>query len=179
MQRTDIPPGDLKVLPIDLWHRKWFLLSAGDFRPGDWNCMTVGWGGLGVMWNKPLRHDRGAADTLHRGSSWRSPAGSHSARSPRAPEEALLVRQSFREGREQGEGETGFTPIASRARRRSLFRRGGAHPGMPEDATSAIWIRPTSWTRRSKLTIRKKDYHRVYFGEIVGRLPAAPEWMRG
>ena len=49
MQRSEIHLEDLSIMPVDLWHRKWLLLAAGDFRSGDWNCMTVGWGGFGVM----------------------------------------------------------------------------------------------------------------------------------
>ena len=54
MQRADIQLESLIAPPTDLWNRKWFLLSAGDFQSGDYNCMTVSWGGLGTMWNKPL-----------------------------------------------------------------------------------------------------------------------------
>ena len=52
--RTDIPLEKLRALPIDVWNRTWFLLSSGDFASGDHNCMTVSWGGLGTLWNKPF-----------------------------------------------------------------------------------------------------------------------------
>lgn len=32
--------------------KKWGLLTAG--KPGDFNTMTVSWGGLGTIWNKPV-----------------------------------------------------------------------------------------------------------------------------
>jgi flavin reductase (DIM6/NTAB) family NADH-FMN oxidoreductase RutF len=46
---------DRLVLPaFRAWHRDSFLLAAGDFASGDWNCMTVGWGGLGCLWDRPV-----------------------------------------------------------------------------------------------------------------------------
>ena len=37
-----------------LFDKGWFILSAGDFAAGKFNCMTISWGGLGTMWNKPV-----------------------------------------------------------------------------------------------------------------------------
>lgn len=54
MQRSAISPDDLLVRPVHLWSERWFLLTAGDFDSGRFNCMTVAWGSLGVMWNRPF-----------------------------------------------------------------------------------------------------------------------------
>ena len=32
--------------------KKWALLTAG--KPGDFNMMTISWGGLGTLWSKPV-----------------------------------------------------------------------------------------------------------------------------
>lgn len=37
---------------FSLFHRKWALLTAGT--PERFNTMTVGWGGLGTLWGKPV-----------------------------------------------------------------------------------------------------------------------------
>lgn len=34
------------------YDKKWALLSAG--KPEDFNTMTISWGGLGTLWNKPV-----------------------------------------------------------------------------------------------------------------------------
>ena len=34
------------------YDKKWALLSAGN--PEDFNTMTISWGGLGTLWNKPV-----------------------------------------------------------------------------------------------------------------------------
>ena len=105
MQRGDIHLESLSALPIDLWNRKWFLLSAGDFLSGDYNCMTVSWGGLGTMWNKPFAMVVVRPDPLHAGVHGQV-GGLHPLRVSRgASQEALLVREPLREGRQQGEGQ--------------------------------------------------------------------------
>jgi flavin reductase (DIM6/NTAB) family NADH-FMN oxidoreductase RutF len=49
-----IPIHSLKVNAHSLFDRQWFLLSAGDFAAGEFNTMTISWGALGTIWNKPL-----------------------------------------------------------------------------------------------------------------------------
>ena len=38
---------------FELFAQKWAILTAGDKNVG-FNAMTVSWGGLGVLWNKPV-----------------------------------------------------------------------------------------------------------------------------
>ena len=54
MNRISISPQQLILPAIKIWAHRWPLLTAGDFTSGNFNAMTVGWGGLGVMWNKPI-----------------------------------------------------------------------------------------------------------------------------
>lgn len=54
MQRYNIPPTRFTLPIVGTFHERWFLLTAGENAPGRFNTMTVSWGGLGVMWNKPL-----------------------------------------------------------------------------------------------------------------------------
>ncbi len=49
MQRID--PAELKLRPFHLLDEEWALLVAGRERP---NPMTVSWGGLGTLWNRPV-----------------------------------------------------------------------------------------------------------------------------
>ena len=37
-----------------LWEREWFLLTGGSFAEKKFNCMTISWGSMGIMWNKPF-----------------------------------------------------------------------------------------------------------------------------
>ena len=47
-----IDPRKLKLNPFTLMEDEWFLLTAG--KKGDYNTMTCGWGALGYLWNKPI-----------------------------------------------------------------------------------------------------------------------------
>lgn len=37
----------------DLWAKQTMLLTCGDYKSGEYNTMTVGWGFFGVMWGRP------------------------------------------------------------------------------------------------------------------------------
>jgi flavin reductase (DIM6/NTAB) family NADH-FMN oxidoreductase RutF len=54
MKRKKINVHDLILKPTNIWENEWFLLSAGDYKTGDHNAMTVAWGSLGTMWSKPF-----------------------------------------------------------------------------------------------------------------------------
>ena len=37
---------------LKLFHEEWALVTAG--KEGDYNTMTISWGGLGTLWSKPV-----------------------------------------------------------------------------------------------------------------------------
>jgi len=173
MPRADIRLDSLSILPFDLWNRKWFLLSAGDFESGDYNCMTVSWGGLGTIWNKPFalvvvrptRHTRGfmeksAGFTLcvfpeeHRKKL--SYCGSHSGRDGNKAKAA------------------GFTPIASRSVAAPSFDEAElileCRKMYFSDLDPSHFLDPSIESHYPA-----KDYHRVYFGEILAAA-GTPAW---
>ena len=47
-----ISPNEISQNPFELIDDDWFLLSAGDV--DSFNTMTASWGGMGVLWNKPV-----------------------------------------------------------------------------------------------------------------------------
>ena len=47
-----IKPSKLNVDIVRLWDKQWFLLTAGN--ETDFNMMTVSWGSMGCIWNKPF-----------------------------------------------------------------------------------------------------------------------------
>ena len=48
----EISPADIHQNPFTLIDKDWFLLSAGN--PVRFNTMTASWGGMGILWNKPV-----------------------------------------------------------------------------------------------------------------------------
>jgi flavin reductase (DIM6/NTAB) family NADH-FMN oxidoreductase RutF len=47
-----IEPKDINQNPFTLIDDDWFLLSAGN--PHAFNTMTASWGGMGILWNRPV-----------------------------------------------------------------------------------------------------------------------------
>lgn len=50
MEKIDI--SQLEINPFSMIGDEWFLLSAGN--RSEWNTMTASWGGMGVLWSKPV-----------------------------------------------------------------------------------------------------------------------------
>ncbi len=49
---NEIDALELSMKPVDLWMNQWFLLTSGT--PDNYNMMTVSWGSIGCLWNKPI-----------------------------------------------------------------------------------------------------------------------------
>ena len=54
MTLKTIDPRKLSVMPHELFNFQTLLLTSGDYASGQFNMMTIGWGALGTMWNKPM-----------------------------------------------------------------------------------------------------------------------------
>lgn len=54
MALLKIDPKDLILKPHTIFDKQMVLLTCGNFCSGDFNEMTIGWGALGTMWNKPF-----------------------------------------------------------------------------------------------------------------------------
>ena len=48
-----IAPAAFNPEIFNFFSQRWLLLCAGDFKSGEYNCMTIGWGFLGTMWGQP------------------------------------------------------------------------------------------------------------------------------
>lgn len=53
MHRQSIPIDELVVRPFHTLDKRWMLLTAGTLS-GSFNPMTISWGALGTVWNKPF-----------------------------------------------------------------------------------------------------------------------------
>jgi flavin reductase (DIM6/NTAB) family NADH-FMN oxidoreductase RutF len=165
MTRDAIPIQDLNVRINYLWDDQWLLLTAGDFASRDFNSMTVSWGSLGVMWNRPfaqvvVRPVRHTFNFIERHPTFTLCAF------PGEYQDALqlLGSKSGRDGNKIAE--SGLTPQAATT---------VAAPGFAEaelvlecrkmysdDFDPARFLDPTI-----DRYYPDKDYHRIYFGEIV------------
>ena len=54
MSFTEIKAEELKDNPFDLIGKQWMLITAGNEEKC--NTMTASWGGVGIMWGKPVSY---------------------------------------------------------------------------------------------------------------------------
>jgi len=161
----EIPLLDFGPRIFRLWSEEWLLLKAGELEGGQFNAMTVAWGGFGIMWSLPVamvvvRPQRHTCAFMERHRDftlcgfppdWR-PAldycGAHSGR------DVDKMR------------ETGLTPLASR------------HVAAPGYAQASLWIEcrtisvgeldPDGFLdARIAPNYPQHDYHRTFLGEIL------------
>lgn len=173
MKRVDIAPEKLIVPVARIWDRQWLLLAAGSLEKRDYNVMTVRWGSFGVMWGKPfamvvVRPTRYTWQFMERSDTFTLCA---------FPEEhrAKLSYCGSRSGRDEDKVKaTGLTSVPSRV---------VSAPGFDEaelivecrkmyfdDLDPSRFLDPSL-----ESNYPKKDYHRMYFGEIVA-VSGSPAW---
>jgi len=97
--------------------------------------MTVSWGSVGVIWASP-RDGRGAPEPVHL-RVHREKRQLHVWRIFREYKDELTLSGRDPAARWNKVKATGLTPIPPRRCRRR-FRRGGTHPGVPEDVLLTI-----------------------------------------
>lgn len=165
MARQAIPIAKLCGRFHDLWADQWLLLTAGDFAAKKFNCMTVGWGSLGTMWNKPFaqvvvrpqRYTREFMDQYDTFTLCAFPGKYRKALE-------LLGTKSGRDGDKLAEAK--LTPQAATSVGAPVYA----------EAELAIECRKIYWQDFDPAhfldpaiaeNYGKHDYHRVYFGEIL------------
>jgi flavin reductase (DIM6/NTAB) family NADH-FMN oxidoreductase RutF len=165
MERLPIPIDHLTVQSYSLWEKQWFLLTCGDFTTGDFNCMTVSWGSLGVMWNKPfaqvvVRPVRYTYQFIEKYPTFTLCAF------PRGHRQALnlLGTRSGRDGDKIAA--SGLTPQEATAVAAPVY----AEADLAIECKKLYWqdFDPSHFLDPGiDKNYPKKDYHRIYFGEIV------------
>jgi flavin reductase (DIM6/NTAB) family NADH-FMN oxidoreductase RutF len=165
MTLIQIPFDKLRVRPHDLWKNRWLVLASGDYGAGTFNAMTVAWGGMGEMWNKPFvqvvvrptRHTHGFMEKFPTFTLCAFPESCRKAMT-------LLGTRSGRDGDKISE--SGLTPVPSQKVQAPSF----------DEAELVIECRKMYWDdfdpRRFidpavDSLYPQKDYHRFYFGEVV------------
>ncbi len=177
-KRSEIPFEKFQCRVFHQWSGSWLLLAAGNFRTGDYNLMTVGWGSFGVMWSKPfamivVRPQRHTVDFLERYSDftlcgfsgeWKNAlqfCGTHSGRE--IPDKAAAA---------------GLTPVPARHVSAPLFEEAllavECRKTFRSDMLPASFIPPET----AQKLYPAGDFHRIYFGEILA-ISAVPDFCAG
>ena len=165
MTRQLIPFAELIVKPHHLWNEQGLLLTAGDLAARHFNAMTVGWGSLGMMWGRPfaqvvVRPSRYTREFMEQYDTFTLCAF------PEAYRQALnlLGTKSGRHGDKIAE--SGLTPIPST----QVAAPGYAQADLIVECRKIYWadFDPAHFLDpRIEKNYPQKDYHRIYFGEIV------------
>ncbi len=165
MALQTIPFDKFIISPVDLWSNKWMLLTAGDFEKNSFNAMTVGWGSFGVMWNKPfvqvvVRPTRYTYNFMEEFETFTLCTFPEKFRMALE----LLGTKSGRDGNKIAE--SGLQPIASTKSVAPAF----AEAELIMECRKIYWddfIPDHFLDRNIHSNYPLKDYHRVYFGEII------------
>jgi len=165
MDRKPISIEKFVVRPYAFFEIDWLLLTCGDFAAKKFNAMTISWGSLGVMWNRPfvqvvvrpVRYTYQFIEAYDTFTLSAFPKQYHAALS-------LLGTRSGRDGDKIAEA--GLTPVAAGCVAAPAY----AEAHMVIECRKMYWqdIDPTHFID-SKLdrNYPDKDYHRIYYGEIL------------
>jgi len=164
MSRIHIPIEKLQAKSHSLWDEQWFLLTSGDFTKGHFNTMTVSWGSLGTMWNRPfamvvVRPTRYTYQFMEQYETFTLCAFSEKHRTALN----LLGSKSGRDGNKIAEA--GLTPEAASVVAAPSF----AEAELVLECKKIYWddYDPTHFIDPAINRLYKKDYHRIYFGQVL------------
>jgi flavin reductase (DIM6/NTAB) family NADH-FMN oxidoreductase RutF len=175
MRREAIPLTQLVVPAFGAWEPGWLLLTAGENQTGGYNSMTVSWGALGVIWHRPMamvvvRPQRFTREFMERCDTFSLCAFDEAQR----PALEMLGTLSGRESNKMTD--CGLTPVA-------LSRI--SCPGFDEaklilECRKMYFddLEPQHFLASFIAEHYQGDYHRVYFGEVLGAAGTA-EYRRG
>ncbi len=165
MSRRPLDIGSFVIEAQSLWAKDWLLLTSGDFSAGRYNAMTVGWGSFGVMWSlpfaqvvvRPVRHTYTFMEEFDTFTLCAFPESCRDALK-------LLGTASGRDGDKIAK--SGLTPTGSA----KIQAPGYAEASLivecrkiyQDDFDPSRFLDP-----RIEACYPQKDYHRVYFGEIL------------
>jgi len=165
MTRIEIPFYELRVKAHSLWDEQWFLLTSGDLGAGKFNTMTVSWGSLGTLWNRPfaqvvVRPTRYTYEFMERYDTFTLCAFAEEHRGALD----LLGSRSGRDGDKIAAA--GLTLIPSARVTAPAFAEAEliieCRKMYSDDLRPERFLDP-----EIDRNYPQKDYHRMYFGEVV------------
>ncbi len=170
--RIPIPVEQLSIQPYALWDKQWLVLAAGDFSAGTYNAMTVSWGFLGVVWDRMVaqvlvRPQRYTFDLIEKYPSFTLCGFSAAHRA------ALNVLGSSSGRAEDKIRESGLTAEKASKVAAPCFEQAE----LVLECTKLYWqdLDPGHFLdEQIEKNYPRKDYHRIFFGEVVAAagLPA-------
>jgi flavin reductase (DIM6/NTAB) family NADH-FMN oxidoreductase RutF len=165
---NNIKPTEFNTDIFSLWSKDWLLLTAGDFSTNDFNCMTIAWGSIGMMWNKPfiqvvVRPQRYTIQFMEKYDDFTVCAF------PKKFKDDLSLLGT-KSGRDLNKlAETSLNPIASEMVKTPSYKESElileCRKMFKSEMVSNNFLDP-----KIKEKYPSNDYHRIYFGEILNIL---------
>ena len=161
----EIPLYEFAPRILHLWDKQWFLLTSGNYSTRHYNTMTVAWGYFGIMWNKPVamvvvRPTRYTFEFMNRYDTF-----TLSGFDKKYKKDLNLL--GTKSGRDTNKlAETDLTVIPSHQVDAPTFR----------EASLVLECKKIYWDDFKQdhfldpsidRNYPRKDYHRIYFGEIL------------
>jgi len=156
---------EFKTDIFSLFDDDWFLLTSGNFQTGHFNCMTISWGSLGTIWNRPfaqvaVRPTRYTFEFIDNYPDFSLCGFSKNYR----PALQILGAKSGRDGNKIAQA--GLTPVSSTMIGSPSFAEASlvleCRKMYSQDMDPHRFLDPGIMNNYSK-----QDYHRLYFGEIL------------
>jgi flavin reductase (DIM6/NTAB) family NADH-FMN oxidoreductase RutF len=165
MTLNPINPKNLSLLPHDILEFRAMLLTSGNFQTSEFNMMTIGWGAFGTMWNKPLamvvvRPTRYTYNFMEKYPDFTItafPSDFHKA----------LTLLGTKSGRDTAKLElSGLTPMAAKKVASPTYTQ--AELSIECRKTYFDDFEPAHFIDDKIMKqYPKRDFHRIYFGEII------------
>ena len=164
-QINEIPVQAFSINTFSSWDNNWFVLSCGDLKKGQYNAMTVAWGGFGSMWSLPMalvvvRPSRYTFQFLNQFDTFTLCAFPESLK----PALNLIGTKSGRDGDKIQE--SGLTPVAAKIVDAPVYEQAE----LIVECKKMYWddFKPEHFLNSD---IDKRypngDYHRMVIGEIL------------
>ena len=172
---TSLTHNELNVDIFTLFDDDWFLLTSGDFQSGSYNCMTISWGSLGTIWNRPfaqvaVRPSRYTYEFINNYPDFSLCAFTEEFR----PALRILGAQSGRDGDKIKEA--GLTPQAGLSIASPSFAEASlvieCRTLYSQDLDPQRFIDPEIMNNYTD-----QKFHRVYFGEVL-EIRGSERYMR-
>jgi flavin reductase (DIM6/NTAB) family NADH-FMN oxidoreductase RutF len=165
MSLKQIQIQDLDLNILHQFDKRWFLLTCGDFETGKFNTMTISWGSLGTVWDKPfaqvfVRPTRYTFEFMNTYDSFTLCGFEKSHKSAID----LIGSKSGREGNKIADA--GLTPSKAASVKSPIFKEAE----LVLECRKMYWqdLDPTQFLfPELQRKYPKKDYHRVFFGEVL------------
>jgi len=150
---------------INIWKNQWFLLTSGNFREKKYNSMTVAWGSIGYMWNLPFVQV--VVRPAHYTFSFMEDYDTFSLCAFSEQYKDKLNLLGSLSGRDSDKiAKSGLTLVASQNIEAPIY----LEADLVIESRKIYWddFKPAHFLKQEiHKNYAKKDYHRIYFGEII------------